>query len=196
MVNRNPLYRRHSAAGIVSAVVVVLTVTGCSSRTTSRPSPTPTVAADSASSPAASNSLPPPTSISPTRPPSGTATPSEVVAGCRNSQITDTLRAALERADGRPGSLTKPGHTYVGVCGTVSYAVATFQPSPSATSQQQVDFQDHGADPEFFIEQGSDSWTLVGSTPGPPTPAGQAGCVTFSRAPQQLRSLWNNCLTV
>lgn len=196
---------RSSGSQRCAALLMALAVTGCSSggaasqQVLPAASPaSPTDTARPAPSPSSRPAQVVPTPSAATASAKTPATPaaptlSTAAAGCSNNQVTNPVRAALEHADGRPASTTVPGRSYLGACGATSYAVASFQPSPTATSQQKVNFQDHGANPEFFIQHGSSSWTLVGSAPGPPYPPGQGGCVTFTRAPLQLRTLWNNC---
>jgi hypothetical protein len=121
---------------------------------------------------------------------SGTTTTVTAVA-CTNRVTTPYLSASLKTADGRAGALTVPGSMFYGTCGKAGYAVATFEPSHSATPAESVAFQDHGAYPEFFQRAGQAPWRIVGSAPGPP---GVKNCATFRSLPSRLRASWGDCM--
>jgi hypothetical protein len=119
-----------------------------------------------------------------------TTTTRVIEGNCANRVATPQVLESLVRADGRPGASTLLGSVFYGSCGKVEYAVASFNPSPSATVAESVAFQDHGAYPEFFERTGQSHWSLVGSAPGPPGPR---SCTAFKHLPSSLQATWGDC---
>lgn len=143
-------------------------------------------------------STPPPTTLPVTEESTSTSTtrPDETTTappsnGCTNQQASQAIDAELVQANGSPGGETVPGSVYYGVCGSTSYAVARFQPSPTATPEQANSFQDEGAAPHYFMEASGESWKLV--TDGANFPQHMRDCSTFTQLPEALRTLWQDC---
>jgi hypothetical protein len=170
---------------VMVAAVVAISVCGCSSSKDTKsadpqagtPSATPT---GPASTPMTTQS-------------SGTA--SSNATACANLDLPGSVRAALVKADGRPGAATQPDESFYGACGPTFYAVASFKASTTATTQESVAFQDNGAEAEFFVKRDRGTWVKVGTTPGPPTPSGEVGCANFTQLPQALKERWHDCRT-
>lgn len=120
-----------------------------------------------------------------------TTTSTEIKEACTNQVATPSLLGSLVAADGRSGAVTVHGSVFYGTCGSVDYASAIFEASPSATAAESVAFQDHGAYPEFFERAGQSPWRVVGSAPGPP---GVMDCATFKDLPSRLRVIWGDCV--
>jgi hypothetical protein len=101
------------------------------------------------------------------------------------------VKALLVSADGRPGATEVAGSTFYGICGSTSYAVASFMPAATATGQDSVAFQDAGGAPEFFTRVQGGVWKVVGRAPGLPSPA---SCAGFTALPTTLKTLWKDCV--
>lgn len=112
------------------------------------------------------------------------------VAGCKAEGPPSALDAELVQANGTPGGQTVSGSVYYGICDTTAYAVARFRPSSTATQQEANSFQDAGAGPHYFIQTAGQPWRLVGSAP---FPGHQNDCSTFTQAPDELRTAWQDC---
>ena len=164
------------------ALIVLATSSGCSS-SGNRPA-----AAPSTVEPTVATSPPAPTSTSSTEAPS-TATTALTPTGCRTLTASAALEGTWADANGTPGAETVPGSVYYGACGTTSYAVARFEPGP--TTSDPASFQDEGAAPHYFIEQGSGPWSLASD--GANFPDHMRDCSTFSQLPEQLRAMWQDC---
>ena len=85
-------------------------------------------------------------------------------------QLRADLRAAHAKLTDRPFSGPRKGATYVGRCGTMSYALASFK-------DRELGFGDQ---PERFTRRGSGAWKDRGDT---------GGDVCFA-APKALLRLW------
>jgi hypothetical protein len=122
----------------------------------------------------------------------GSTTTTVVQASCANAVASTPVRSQLVVADGRSGAELVPGTVFYGTCGATRYAVARFEPTEDASVSEEVQFQDHGAYPEFFTSPVGGAWQLVGSQSGPP---GAMSCTDFTSAPSKLRALWDDCVT-
>lgn len=105
---------------------------------------------------------------------------------CSSETVTASVLAALAVADGRPEAAELPGYTFVGGCGTTSYAVTALAAGPLATAAQRSAFDTAGPSASFFREEPGSAWISAGSS-GPPF-----GCAAFD-VPPGLRADWGDC---
>ncbi|MFF3612594.1 hypothetical protein [Streptomyces sp. NPDC002580] len=123
-----------------------------------------------------------------------TGHPVTPVAGCRNLDVGDEVKAAVTRAYQQRvvhyAHIEPAPHSFFyGQCGTVRYAATRFQPFEGATMEELVGMQDAGSVTKYFRSSGS-GWDFVGSDDLPVSPR---GCADVPAIPRSLAAAWGNC---
>ena len=188
MVSLLTVREGRTAVWVMSAVVTALSV-ACSTPT---PTPTPSGGGVGKSSPTIpSSSATAPAASGPARPVGTSAAASATASrsplrSCSSETVTAAVLAALAAADGRPEAAELPGYTFVGGCGTTSYAVTALAAGPLATAPQRSAFDAAGPSASFFREEPGSAWISAGRSGAP------FSCAAFDVQPG-LRADWGDC---